>query len=116
MDSEIEKDGVAWRMIKNGHEIRVRAPLDGTVVKTGGAEQGWYLRLRPSGAADLRHLLHGAEVPGWLSRELDRIQLQLSAPGEAPCLADGGSLIPDLMDAMPNADWDTLLASTFLES
>jgi hypothetical protein len=115
-NSEIERNGIAWRMIKNGHQIRVRAPLDGTVVGIGGDHEDWYLRLRPSGPADLRHLLDGAEVPGWLSGELDRLQLQLSAPDAAPCLADGGILMPDLMDAMPNADWDMVLAATFLGS
>ncbi len=115
-DSEIESNGVAWRMTKNGHQIRVCAPLDGTVVSTGGPEDEWYLRIRPRQPLDLGHLLRGAEVPGWLSRELDRLQLQLSASKTHPCLADGGNLLPDLMDAMPEADWDTVLESTFLET
>ena len=33
-DSKTESNGIAWRMMKNGHEIRVRAPIDGTVVST----------------------------------------------------------------------------------
>jgi hypothetical protein len=113
--SEIESNGMAWRLRKNGHEIRVRAPIDGTVVSTGGTEGGWYLRVRPGRPLDLRHLLHGAEVPGWLSGELHRLQLQLSASINKPCLADGGTLMPELMDALPEADWDTVLAATFLE-
>jgi glycine cleavage system H protein len=112
--SEIECNGMAWRMMKNGHEIQVRAPIEGTVVCTGGVEDGWYLRLRPHGPLNLRHLLRGAEVSGWLSGELDRLQLQLSASKAQPCLADGGTLMPELMDAMPEADWDTVLAATFL--
>jgi hypothetical protein len=112
---EIESNGLAWRMMKNGHEIRVRAPIDGTVVATGGDGAGWYLKLRPRDPVDLRHLLRGAEVPGWLSGELDRLQLQFSAPETSLCLADGGTLMPDLMDALPAADWDTALAATFLE-
>jgi hypothetical protein len=60
--------------------------------------------------------LSGPEVPGWLASEIDRLQLQLSAPNTGPCLADGGMLVPDLMDAEPKADWDTVLASTFLDS
>jgi len=115
-DSELECNGVAWRMMKNGHEIRVRAPIDGTVIGTGGAEDGWYLRLRPRGPLDLRHLLRGGEVPGWLSGELDRLQLQFSASKARPCLADGGTLMSELMDAMPEADWDSVLAATFLET
>lgn len=113
--SEIESNGIAWRMYKNGHEIRVRAPIDGTVVSTGGAEDEWYLKLRPRQPLDLGHLLRQAEVPGWLSSELDRLQLQLSASKDQPCLADGGTLMPELMDALPAADWDTVLEATFLE-
>jgi len=113
--SKIQSDGVAWRMMKNGHEIRVRAPIDGAVVSTGGGEDGWFLKLRPRDPADLRHLLRGAEVAGWLSGEIDRLQQQLSAPNAPHCLADGGTLMPELMDAMPAADWDTVLAAAFLE-
>jgi glycine cleavage system H lipoate-binding protein len=114
--SEIESNGVAWRMKKNGHEIRVHAPIDGTVVSTAGDEEGWYLKIRPRQPLDLRHLLREGEVPGWLSSELDRLQLQLSASKAQPCLADGGTLMPELMDAIPAADWDTVLEATFLES
>lgn len=113
--SEVESNGIAWRMMKNGHEIQVRAPMDGTVVATGGDKAGWYLKLRPHKLADLRHLLRGAEVPGWLAGELDRLQLQFSTLGAQPTLADGGTLIPNLMDALPAADWDGVLAATFLE-
>ena len=114
--SEIETNGLAWGMMKNGHEIRVRAPLDGTVVATGGDASGWYLKLRPHGVADLRHLLRGAEVAGWLSAEIDRLQAQFSTPGMQACMADGGTLMPELMDAMPSADWESVLAATFLEA
>lgn len=114
-DGEIKSNGVAWRMIKNGHEIRVRAPLDGEVVATGGYDRGWYLKLRPHGVADLRHLLHGEEVPGWLAAETERLQHQLAGPDAPPCLADGGTLMPDLMDALPSADWDAVLGAAFLE-
>jgi glycine cleavage system H lipoate-binding protein len=114
--SEIETNGIAWHMMKNGHEIPVRAPIDGTVVSTGGDEEGWYLRLRPREPVNLRHLLRGPEVSGWLAGELDRLRLQLSAPDAMPCMADGGTLMPDLMDIMPEADWDTVLLATFLES
>jgi hypothetical protein len=113
--SEIESNGIAWRMIKNGHEIPVRAPMDGTVVAIGGEEESWYLKLRARGPVDLRHLLRGPEVSGWLTAELDRLQRQLATPGAPHCLADGGTLMPELMDALPAADWDAVLAATFLE-
>jgi len=114
--SEIESNGIAWRMAKNGHEIRIRAPIDGTVVSTGENGDGWYLRLHPRDPVNLRHLLRGAEVRGWLSSELDRLQSQFSASNAKPCLADGGTLMAELMDAMPEADWDSVLEATFLET
>lgn len=116
--SEIEINGTAWRMNKNQQDIRVRTPLEGTVIAVGGPTQGWYLKIRPrldpSDPATLRHLLHGPEVRGWMFRELQRLQLQLRAPNTLPSLADGGVLVHGLMDAVPEADWDAVLADTFL--
>jgi hypothetical protein len=114
--AKIQSDGTAWRMKKNGHAIRVRAPIDGTVVETGGPEKGWYLHLRPHGTVDLRHLLRGPEVAPWLAREIERLQFELGPPKTGPALADGGVLVAGLLDAMPEADWDTALAGTFLEA
>ena len=118
--TELEVNQTAWCMKKNGNEIRVRAPIDGAVIGVGGPKQGWYLKIRPrlspSDPKTLRHLLRGPEVHGWLTREMERLQLQLRAPNTPPALADGGVLLPGLMDALPEADWDTVLADTFLEA
>ena len=37
---ELESDAIGWTLSKNGHKIRVRAPLSGTVVATGGPDTG----------------------------------------------------------------------------
>jgi glycine cleavage system H lipoate-binding protein len=113
---EVQAHGTAWRIRKGRNVMRVRAPIDGTVVETGGPETGWYLKVRPEGTPNLQHLLRGPEVNAWLSRELERLQIQLGARDAAPSLADGGILMSGLIEAMPEADWDTALASTFLES
>jgi hypothetical protein len=117
--SELELNQTAWRMKKNGQEISVRAPLEGRVIAVGGPKQGWYLKMRPrldlQDPKTLLHLLHGPEVHGWLSREIERLQRQLQAHDSAPTPADGGMLMPNLMDALPRADWNTVLADTFLE-
>jgi hypothetical protein len=42
--------------------------------------------------------------------------MQLRTPNTPPALADGGVLLPELMDAVPEADWDTVLSDTFLEA
>jgi hypothetical protein len=117
---EIELNQTAWRMKKNDREIQVRAPIEGTVLAIGGAQEGWYLKMRPRldlrEPGTLRHLLRGPEVHGWFTRELERLQLQLRAPNTPAALADGGVLLPDLMNVLPEADWDTVLADTFLEA
>jgi hypothetical protein len=116
---EIELHQTGWRMRKIGYEIKVRAPIEGVVTEVGGPDEGWYLRVRPRldlhEPGTLRHLLRGPEVHGWMTRELERLQFQLLAPHAGPALADGGVLLPDLMKALPEADWDTVLADTFLE-
>jgi len=118
LGSEIEVNETAWRMTKNGNEIRVRAPIEGKIVGIGGRESGWYLKVCPrlslQDPSTLRHLLRGREVDGWVSRELERLQLDLRAPNTPPSLADGGVLMPGLMDAMPEADWTSVLEGTFL--
>jgi hypothetical protein len=118
--TELEVNQTAWRMQKNGNEIQVRAPIEGTVVDVGSPQGDWCLRIRPrldpGDPATLRHLLRGTEVHGWLSRELERLQLQLRAPNTPPALADGGVLMPGLMEAVPEAGWETVLADTFLQA
>lgn len=117
---ELDLNQSAWRMKKNGREIQVRAPIDGTVIAVGGPDEGWYLKMRPGRdphqPATLRHLLRGPEVHGWIARDLERLQLQLRSPNTPPALADGGVLLPDLMNALPQADWDSVLADTFLQA
>jgi hypothetical protein len=118
--TDIELNEPAWRMKKNGNEIQVRTPIEGTVIGAAGREGRWYLKIRPRldvrDPATLRHLLRGTEVHGWLARELERLQIQLRAPNTAPALADGGTLMPRLMDAVPDADWDSVLSDTFLSA
>jgi glycine cleavage system H lipoate-binding protein len=113
---EIAANSVAWTIQSAGRKVRVRAPIDGIVVDTGGPEKGWYLKVRPRETpADLRHLLAGAEVGAWLRGELDRLQTQLAPAVTGANLPDGGVLLPDLPAAMPNAAWDLIAAAMFLE-
>ena len=101
---EVELNGMAWRMQKGGREIRVRAPIEGTVVAVGDAKAGWYLKIRPRknphDPAALRHLLHATEVGGWLAREIDRLLPQLSEPSVLTTLADGGYALSRLRLSM----------------
>lgn len=120
LGDEIELNQTAWRIKKNRKEIEVRAPIEGSVVGLDTSPEGWCLKVRPRldlhDPYTLRHLLRGPEVHGWISRELERLQLQLRAPNSPPALADGGVLGPGLMDAVPDANWEKVLSDTFLQA
>ncbi len=103
----------AWRIRKRGARLRMLSPVDGEVVETGGPDREWYLRVKPlDGQFDLRHLLAPGEVRGWVMREMERLQLALSAEGE-PALADGG--VPLEIVAGDSAEAEAALAEMFLE-
>jgi Glycine cleavage H-protein len=108
--------GPAWRMFKRGVTARVLSPVDGTVVGQGGADSGFYLKVRLDGAApDTRHLLRGAEAGAWLLREAERLQLALVPEGIGAALADGGAPVADLSAVVTPEQLDTLCGDTFLE-
>ena len=108
--------GLAWTMKRDGRVMRVRAPIDGIVVETGGPDKGWYLRILPdTQPADLGHLLSGVEVSAWLRAELERLQILLSPASTGASLADGGALEPDLPGSQPHADWSRVCPAMFLE-
>lgn len=108
-------NGIAWRARKNGVEARVLAPVDGEVLETGGAAQGWYLKVRPAEGASLAHLLEPREARAWLLREFERLQLAMSAPEMVPTLADGGMPVDDMSAVIPKEKLDQLCAMVFME-
>jgi len=120
--AQVRANGTAFRFRKRNADVRVLSPVDGAVVATGGPGSGWYLKVKPRGAAiDMRHLLRGAEVRPWLMRELERLQLTLSkacaaAPGAyRTTLADGGVPVADIAASYPETDWDAVCGEMFLE-
>lgn len=114
--SRVVNNGEGWRMSKDDMEVRVLAPVDGTVVQTGGPEDGWYLRVQPAtNPPDLRHLLRGEEIEGWVSREIERLQCALSPEQDSPLLADGGVLMEEFIREVPAARRDQVLGEMFLE-
>jgi hypothetical protein len=114
--ARVEANGTAFRAHKRDAKVRVLSPVDGEVVATGGADRGWYLKVKPdvSGEPCFRHLLRGAEVMPWLMREMERLQLALSTEG-APALADGGVPVADIAACYPQTDWDAVCGEMFLE-
>lgn len=109
-------NGTAWHARKKGAYVRVLGPVDGEVVATGRASQGWMLRLRPEeGGADLRHLLTPSEARPWMLREMERLQFALAPGGIGPTLADGGVPVDDMAAAIPPDQLDEVCGLMFLD-
>lgn len=106
-------NGAAWRARKRNADVRILSPVDGEVVETGGPESEWMLKVKPD-ASEHPHLLRGAEIKPWVTRELERLHLALAAEGAAPTLADGGVPVADIAAAYPEADWDAVCGEMFL--
>lgn len=116
--TQVRVNETAFRIRKREADVRVLSPVDGEVIETGSPESGWLLKVRPPATRDidLRHLLRGAEVRPWLLRELERLQLALTAEGAAPALADGGVPVADIAASYPKADWDAVCGEMFLQA
>lgn len=114
--THIQANGAAWYVRKRGAHVRILSPLDGEVVATGGAQHGWYLKVKPDGGQlDARHLLRGAEIRPWILREMERLQASLAPATQTPTMADGGVPMDDIAAGYPDADWDTICGEIFLQ-
>ena len=113
----IRVNGTAWHVHTRGADVRILSPADGKVVATGSAQKGWYLKVRPDGGRfDSRHLLSGAEIGPWITREMERLYAALAPADEAPTMADGGVPVEDIAAAYPDADWDAVCSEIFLQA
>ena len=108
----VHANGTAFRVKRRGTDVRVLSPVDGEVLETGGPGRDWYLKVRPENT-NFTHLLRGEEIRPWMLREIERLQLALSAEG-APTLADGGVPVADIPASCPEADWDAVCGEMFL--
>jgi Glycine cleavage H-protein len=113
--SQIRMNGIGWRVRKGNATAHILAPVDGEVVATGGPDQGWFLRVRSPRDADYSHLLQGTEVKAWFMHELERLQWAVSTTSVGRTLADGGSLVSDIPDAL-SGEFSTVWDEMFLQS
>ncbi len=113
---QVRVNGTGCRVKKGGLVIRILSPLDGEIVETGGLARGWLFRLKPlENGFNTKHLLRGAEIRPWITREAERLQMALSDARLGPSLADGGVPVADFSAANPGADWDALYGDIFLQ-
>ncbi|MFA5832925.1 MAG: hypothetical protein WDA22_05535 [Bacteroidota bacterium] len=115
--SRLSVNGKGMLVKKHNTNIRILSPIDGEVIEHGDAEKGWYLKVKVDNSEKLtEHLLKGKEVPNWIMRELERLQISFATSGVGATLADGGELVPDFHRHFPKADWDGVLGQMFLEA
>jgi len=110
----VHANGTAFRVKRREADVRVLSPVDGEVVATGGPRDEWYLRVRPVND-NFTHLLRDAEVRPWVMREIERLQLALTAEGAPASLADGGVPVADIAASYPKTDWDAVCGEMFLQ-
>jgi glycine cleavage system H lipoate-binding protein len=104
----------AWKVLRNGSEVSIAAPIDGTVVDAASCEP-WVLKVVAKQPVDVRHLLRGNEVSAWLTAELERLQLLASGREGTAALADGGVLLEDLAETLPPDEWERVCGEMLLE-
>jgi glycine cleavage system H lipoate-binding protein len=88
--------------------LAVRVPVAGRVVAVGGAGDGWLLRVAPEEASAAAPLPEDG-LATWIRGEIEKLQMLLTPEGALPSLADGGTLLGDLPEALPDADWPHVL-------
>lgn len=111
----LKANGMGWKAKRHGVDVRILAPIDGEVVATGSAEEGWYLKVKPAPSGiDTRHLLSPAEAKGWMLREVERLQIALAPEAVGATLADGGTPLADLSTAIPREKLDDVYGMVFL--
>ena len=115
--SKLSVNGKGMLIKKPNASIRILSPIDGEVIEHGDAEKGWYLKVKADNSEQvLTHLLKGTEIPNWIMREMERLQMSFATGGVGATLADGGTLTSDFHRHFPNADWDGILGQMFLEA
>jgi len=106
----------AVRMSRNGSDVRILSPVDGTVTAVASPGDDWLFRVEPAAEFNPRHLLSGLEVRAWYLRELERLQLSMGLPEGTQSLADGGVLVEDVAAVCPKQQWDTACGELFLDA
>ncbi len=113
--SAIHRNGNGWFVKKGNGEIVVLAPVSGTVIEAGKAEDDWKLRVKPNSDESMEPLLHGEEVNAWLRGEFERFQRLLAVPTVGATLADGGVPADDLSSVIPAGMQEQVYADMFLQ-
>jgi len=113
--SQIHRNGIGWHIQKGDQRFSVLAPVTGTVLAAGTADNDWRLRVKPVEGESMEPLLRGEEVGAWLRGEFERFQRMLALPSIGTTLADGGVPAEDLSTVVPADRQEQVYADMFLQ-
>lgn len=112
--TELRVNEPAFVARRNGVEVRILSPVDGTVTGADADGEG-LVRVRPAEGFRATHLLRGKEAAAWMRHELDRLQMALAAACGSAALADGGVVAEDLGRCLTAREFDTACGLAFLD-
>ncbi|MFZ2492898.1 MAG: glycine cleavage system protein H [Thermoanaerobaculia bacterium] len=117
-------------MHHQGREIALVSPIEGTVVDVNDAAldnpslaqsdpygDGWLLKVNsPDAKTNFRNLLSGNVARKWLDDAAAKLRAYMApTPALATVMAqDGGLAVTNVIDQLPDADWDKLQKDFFL--
>ena len=113
-------------MHHNGREIDLVSPIEGTVVdinrkaldNPAAAQkdpygEGWLLTVNsPDAKTNFRNLLGGNTARRWMEEAAARLRM-IAVPAGAVA-QDGGVAVGNVIEQLPDADWDTITKELFL--
>ena len=114
-------------MHRDGREINLVSPIEGTVVSVNQQVidnpklalqdpygDGWLLAVNaPDAKTNFRNLLGGNVARRWMDEAASRLRAYATPAGALA--QDGGVAVDDVIDQLPEADWDKLTKELFLQ-
>ncbi|HEU4522271.1 MAG TPA: glycine cleavage system protein H [Thermoanaerobaculia bacterium] len=114
-------------MHRDGRDIELVSPIEGTVVDVNDAAlgnpavtrtdpygEGWLLEVHsPDAKTNFRNLLNGTLARRWMDETAAKLRALMPAPAGA-LAQEGGVAIDDALAAIPDADWQKAAKEFFL--
>ncbi len=119
--SKVKQGDIGWKMVIGGKTIEMLSPVSGEVVAINMKVlenpallnmdpygEGWLLKVKPENARiDLRNLLKGETLKGWIETTLERLGRRLG--GELGLVyQDGGAPISGFARTLSPDKWDEI--------
>lgn len=119
--SKVRQGEVAWRMRIGDKVVEMLSPVTGEVVSFNTKVlvdpsllnrepygDGWLLKVKAEGLrADLRNLLKGGLIKGWIEATMERLQARIGTELGVMC-QDGGVPVSGFVRQIAPEDWDQI--------